>query len=88
MKQTFRKPLPASIGLALRGIGQVTRRERNMKIHLLAAFLAVTLGLLLGISRIEWLMIILIIFMVFSAETFNSAIEEICNLLKDKLGLN
>lgn len=65
----------------------MVKKERNMKIHLSAAFLVVVLGLLLGISRIEWLVITLIIFMVLAAEMVNSAIEEICDLLVKKLDL-
>jgi len=38
--------------------------------------------LILGINRLEWLVIILIISAVLVAEILNSAIEEICNIIK------
>jgi len=58
-----------------------------MRIHLIAVLSAVTLGLALGISRFEWLVIILIIFAVLSAEVFNSAIEEVADVMVEKLSL-
>jgi len=77
----------ASIKLAAGGIWQTIKGERNMRIHLVAGFVAVTLGLVLRISRFEWLVIILIIFAVLAAEVFNSAIEEVADVMVEKLSL-
>ncbi len=79
--------LSASFCFALLGIKQVIKRERNFKIHLLAAILAIAAGVYFGISKTEWLVLILTISLVLSAEIFNSAIEDICNLLNRKLNL-
>ena len=67
---------------AFSGILSVIKAERNIKIHLVLAAFAILLGLILGISRLEWLAIILIIAAVLVAEIFNSAIEEICNIIR------
>ena len=67
---------------AFSGIFEVIKAERNIKIHLILATLAILLGLILGINRLEWLAVILIISAVLVAEIFNSAIEEICNIIK------
>lgn len=62
--------------------------QRNFKIHLFIAFLVVFFGSILALSPTEWLIIILCIVVVISAELLNSAAEEICNLLKVKLKLD
>ena len=62
--------------------------QRNLKIHLFVAFLVVFFGSILALSPIEWLIIVLCISMVISAELFNTAVEEICNLLNAKLKLD
>ncbi len=66
----------------------MVKREKNIKFHLLMTMIALILGLILGITKIEWLVVILIIAVVLAAETFNSAIEEICNLLKKENNLD
>ncbi|MBU3956732.1 diacylglycerol kinase family protein [Patescibacteria group bacterium] len=78
-----KKPsLSRPFSFAFSGIWEVIKAERNIKVHLVLAALAILLGLILGISRLEWLAIVLIISAVLVAEIFNSAIEEICNLLR------
>lgn len=61
---------------ALRGIGFVIRNEANFKIHIIATVLVVFMGFICDLSQIEWLVIILTISMVLTAEIFNSAIEQ------------
>ncbi|MDD2586934.1 MAG: diacylglycerol kinase family protein [Syntrophomonadaceae bacterium] len=73
--------LTASFSCAWAGIFYVFSRERNMKIHLLAATLAVLAGFLLEINRIEWGMLLLTIFFVLVAETINTAIEKTVDLI-------
>jgi len=52
-----------------------------MWIHLVAAALVIAGGFYFAISTTEWIMIILCIGMVMAAEIFNSAIEELTNLV-------
>ncbi len=80
--------LSSSFGFAFSGIWFTIKKERNIKIHLLATILAILAGIYFKISRTEWLVLVLIISLVLAAEVFNSAIEQICNLLKEKLSLN
>src|SRR5665647_621586 len=56
---------------------------RNMKIHLLGAISAIGMGLVLNVSRIEWTVLMLAIFMVLSAETINTAIERTVDLITE-----
>ena len=51
------------------------RGEHNAWIHSAAAVTAVTLGLWLGLSALEWVAVAMCIGAVLAAEAFNSAIE-------------
>lgn len=54
--------------------------ERNMRIHCVAALLAIATGLFLKISSLEWCAIIIVIGNVISKETQNSSIENAVDL--------
>jgi diacylglycerol kinase len=56
-------------------------RERNAKIHLLAALLVISLGFCVDLERLDWLWLLLAIALVFITEMLNSAIELLCNAL-------
>lgn len=58
-------------------------QERNMKVHLVAAVGVVALGLVVTISRVEWMILLLCIAGVMSLEMVNTALEEIANLVRD-----
>lgn len=65
-----------SFGCAIHGLCRFFKTEHNLWIHLVAAVLVVILGLLLRLSRMEWVAIIVVIAMVMSAEAFNTCIEK------------
>lgn len=73
-----------SFRYAFRGIGSLIRTETNARIHLIVTFAVVALGLLLEISRVEWLAITLAITAVWSSEAFNSAIESVCDAISSE----
>jgi diacylglycerol kinase (ATP) len=62
---------------AFTGVIYFFKTEHNAFIHLVAAIAAITVGLWLSISRLDWIIIISMIGLVFTAELFNSAIEKI-----------
>ncbi|WP_304543971.1 diacylglycerol kinase family protein [Desulforamulus aquiferis] len=74
------KGILSSFGYALRGIIYVIGTQRNMKVHLTAALLVVTVGLFLHLTSIEWLSICSAIFLVLIAESLNTAIEAAVDL--------
>lgn len=76
-----------SLGHAWAGIKRVTKTERNFKIHLFVALLVFVAGILRRLTNTQWLILILLIAIILCLEIFNSAIEEICNLLTRKLNL-
>ncbi len=63
-------------------------QQRNFKVHIFISFSVVLLSVFFLISFVEWLVVILLLGFVLSAELFNTAIEEICNLLNKKLKLD
>lgn len=75
------KRLLLSFGYALAGIKAVVRTEKNMQIHLFVAVLVIVLGFIFHISVSEWLAVIICIGLVFSAETMNTAIEKLVDLV-------
>jgi diacylglycerol kinase len=77
------KRLSRSFACAISGIAYAFLRQRNMKIHCLAAILVVIDGLTVGLSQIEWAVISITIFLVLTAETINTAIEKTVDLITD-----
>ncbi len=73
----------SSLQFALTGILTAFRYERNMRKHALSTVLAVAAGLIFQISKYDWLWLFLVIFLVFMAELFNSAIENVVDLAAD-----
>jgi diacylglycerol kinase len=65
---------------AVNGIARLLREERNARIELVMAVLAILLGIVTRIPRLEWLVILLCIGMVLAAEAFNAAIERLADL--------
>lgn len=60
---------------AVAGVAHVVRTERNMRIHVAGAVLAVAFGAYSGLSRDEWLWVALAIALVWFAECVNTAVE-------------
>lgn len=70
----------ASLRIALKGAVQVLRGERNARIESLIGAAAVLLGLWLGISPVEWAVVITLIALVLGLEMINTAIEAAVDL--------
>ncbi len=82
------KSIIASFKFAFRGIFKAVCQERNLKIHLLAAFVVLILGFILHISNLEWLVLVITIGLVISLEIFNASLEELSNVIKKELKLD
>jgi len=68
---------------AATGLVRATRNQRNLRYHLLFAFLAIVISLFANISRMEFVLITIAIGMVIAAELVNSAMEEIVDLVSE-----
>lgn len=80
MKYDYRKQL-RSFKYAFNGIKCCIGKEQNLSFHLIATAVVITTGFILGISRMEWIIIILCIGLVIAAELVNSAIERLVDLI-------
>ena len=72
-----RFPLWCAFRCAARGVAYAFATQRNLKIQLTVAVLA---GIVLGISRADWLAIVLAIMVVAVAEVVNTAVESAVDL--------
>jgi diacylglycerol kinase (ATP) len=71
-----------SIGYALKGIRIAWREEFNFRLEIILGVIAVMLSYFFHISAFEWLLVIASIGLVLSAEALNTALEELCDMLK------
>lgn len=78
------KKLLHSFGYALKGI-ITALKQQNLRIHFASTLIVVIIGLITGLSSIEWLIIILVISLVIGAEMINSAIESVVDLASPEI---
>ncbi len=74
-----------SFGYALHGIAHSAATERNLKIHIVAAVLALVACAVLRCTSSEWAIVIVMVALVISAELFNTAIEAVVDLASYQL---
>jgi diacylglycerol kinase len=77
--------LARSFGYALQGIIYGIKSSPNMKIHLLAAVLVFLAAGAVKVTRIEWALLSLAVFMVLTAETINTSLERSVDLASPEI---
>ncbi len=75
--------MPESFYYAIVGIASVFKNERNMKIHFSAALAVIFFACVADVTRFEWAVLVITIFMVLIAEAINTAIEKTVDLVTD-----
>jgi diacylglycerol kinase len=70
-----------SFRYALQGITLLFATQSNARIHLFAALAVVSMGLYLGLERMEWVAIVICTVLVISLEAVNTAIESLTDLV-------
>ena len=80
MKKAFIRRLN-SFSHALRGMAHLVRTQPNARVHLLATLLVCAAGFYFGLERMEWLWLIVAMVLVWSAEAFNTALEQLANVV-------
>jgi diacylglycerol kinase (ATP) len=65
---------------AIRGFSFLLE-ENNAKFHLLVSVIVLSVGFYVKLSPIEWAIILIQIGLVFAAESFNTAIEKLCDFV-------
>ena len=76
IKKQFR-----SFGYAFRGIYRSLATQAHLQFHALASCLVVLLAWYLGVSALEWCILVLTIAAVWAAEIINTAIEHLTDLV-------
>ena len=74
-------PLLASFGYAFAGLRYTFRTQRNFRIHVVIALLAVAAGLLLGLTWVEWAVLAVMVVLVLGAEMANTMVEALVDLV-------
>jgi diacylglycerol kinase (ATP) len=64
---------------AFRGVRRLLATQHNAWIHAAATAAVLGLGILLGLGRSEWVALLVAVAMVWVAESFNTAIEHLCD---------
>lgn len=71
-----------SFHYACAGIRQLVIQEQNARVHLLCAVAVILLAALFRVTLVEWCILLLAVFSVWSAEAFNTAIEELSDVVE------
>jgi diacylglycerol kinase (ATP) len=70
-----------SFNHAFRGLVSAVRHQRNMKVHLVLAFIVLVASIFLNLSRLQLVMVFVAVAFVFITELINSAIEAVVDLV-------
>lgn len=79
------KRLLKSFTYAFKGLVKTFREEQNLKIQSSLAFIAVVFGVYFKIGKMEWVALMIVIFMVLMMELLNSAVERVADVLKPRI---
>lgn len=70
-----------SFGYAFQGLKSAFQEQPNLRIHALAALMVIFLGFYFHITALEWIILLIMIGLVIAAELFNSALENLTDLV-------
>jgi diacylglycerol kinase (ATP) len=73
-----------SVNVAIEGVIFAVTTQRHMRYHLFAALAALILGLVLNISRIEFILLCMAIVLVLVTEMLNTAIETTVDMISEE----
>lgn len=74
------KNVISSFKYAFQGIFSAIKTERNLKIHISIMILVIISGIILKISKTEWIICIILFGLVIGGEMLNSAIETVVDI--------
>ncbi len=81
---TKKKKFSDSVRYALRGIAHGISSERNVKIQVLIGVVVIFLAAYLGISKLEFILIIFAVFLVIILELVNTTLERLIDKIHPK----
>lgn len=76
-----KKRLRNSFKYAFYGIASAYKDEQNLRLHTISAILVLILAVFLKVSKIEYIICLILIGLVLMAEFFNTAIENLVDLV-------
>ena len=74
------KNVISSFKYAFQGVFSAIKTERNLKIHITIMIFVLIAGILLKISKMEWIICIILFGLVIGGEMLNSAIETVVDI--------
>ncbi len=80
-KSLDRKKLLNSFKYACNGIKLCVNNEQNMVIHFVIATLVISGAFVFKISKMEWILCLVMISLVLASELLNTSIEALCDLV-------
>ena len=78
--------LRVSVLSALKGVRHVLSTQRNARIHTIIGLFVMGLGLLLGLTRVEMSIVLLVIALVIVTEIINTALEIFADAVHPRVG--
>ncbi|MDV2683125.1 diacylglycerol kinase family protein [Alkalihalophilus lindianensis] len=73
-----------SFGYAFQGLKHVFINEQNMQVHFCLAIIVFALAVWLDVTRIEWLILLVVVSGIFALEIMNTAIERTVDLVTEE----
>jgi undecaprenol kinase len=85
MLMGLKHPTTKSFYYAFQGLKTGFIQEPNLRVHAIAATLALILGITLRINTYEWLLLTFTVFYVITLELLNTVLEAIVNLVSPEI---
>ncbi|WP_246031536.1 diacylglycerol kinase family protein [Salibacterium salarium] len=73
-----------SFKYASHGLRYVFLEEQNIRLHLLAAVIAIVMAFVFSIPLVHWMILIMVIGGIFALEIVNTALERLVDLISDE----
>lgn len=77
------KDFITSVEFALTGIRTVFQEERNMRKHVVMGIGAILAGFIFRLNQMEWLWLLLAVFLVWLVEIINTVFENVVDMVTD-----
>lgn len=72
-----------SVRYAIAGIVHAFRTEKHVQIHFVVAIIVAIFAFIFSVSKLEWLILIVVIGMTISLELVNTAIERVVDMVSE-----
>lgn len=83
MRSDYQENKKNRVGLryAVNGLKYAYKNEINIRIHFIIAFFVIVFGFVFSVSKLEWVLLLLMIGFVITAELLNTAVETMLDYL-------